>query len=207
MIPYKPYLVENPGLSARPSLLMERTAPWALHCVNYLDWCSLHTETIYMQYIVYICSIYIDKALTRVLFGKYSTKRLVSRPIFECYNCHIARAKGSALSGIENVRFGAIHSSETIRNSPNSLEKQRSRSYSHCFCAVPYIPPLLGLISWVYWITCQYRTLGCSITTQYRTLFRFDLPTQSSLYIYMQCVKSCRRDDLKTIYLKLMVIQ
>ena len=27
----------------------------------------------------------------------------VSRPIFECYICHIARAKGSALSGIENV--------------------------------------------------------------------------------------------------------
>ena len=37
---------------------------------------------------------------------------------------NIARVKGSALSGIENVQLGAIHSSETIRNSPNSLEKQ-----------------------------------------------------------------------------------
>jgi len=36
---------------------------------------------------------------------------------------NIARAKGSALSGIENVQLGAIHRSETIRNSPNSLEK------------------------------------------------------------------------------------
>ena len=60
---------------------------------------------------------------------------------------NIARAKGSALSGIQNVRLGAIYSSETIRNSPNSLEKQRSRSYWHCFRAVPYIPPLLGLIT------------------------------------------------------------
>ena len=60
---------------------------------------------------------------------------------------NIARAKGSALSGIENVQFGAIHSSETIRNSPNNLEKQRSHSYWDCFHAVPYIPPLLGLIS------------------------------------------------------------
>ena len=41
----------------------------------------------------------------------------VSRPIFECYICHIARAKGSALSVIENVQLEEIHRSETIRNS------------------------------------------------------------------------------------------
>jgi len=84
-----------------------------------------------------------DKYNTRLCLVLY----FVSRPIFECYICHIARAKGTALSGIENVRLGAIHSSETIRNSPNSLEKQQSHSYWHCFRAVPYIPPLLGLIS------------------------------------------------------------
>ena len=65
---------------------------------------------------------------------KYSTQlRLVlyfvSRPIFECYIGCIARAKGSGLSGIENVRLEEIHSNETIRNSPNSLEKQPSHSY------------------------------------------------------------------------------
>ena len=95
------------------------------------------------------------------------------------YKYNIAQAKGSALSGIENVWLGAIHGSETIRNSPNSLEKQQSHSYWHCFCAVSYIPPLLGLISWVYWITCQYRTL-----------FRFNLPMQSSLYAYIWWSKS-----------------
>ena len=99
---------------------------------------------------------------------KYSTRQswvlyFVSRPMFECYICHIAGAKGSALSGIENVRLEAIHRNETIRNSPNSLEKQRSHSYWHCFCAGQYIPSLLGLISWVYRITCQYRTLGCRV--------------------------------------------
>ena len=53
----------------------------------------------------------------------------VLRPIFECYICQKARVKGSVLSSIENVRLEAIHRSETIRNSPNTLEKQRSHSY------------------------------------------------------------------------------
>ena len=43
--------------------------------------------------------------------------------IFECYICRIAQARGSALSGIEDVQLEVIHSSETIRNSPNSPKK------------------------------------------------------------------------------------
>jgi len=67
--------------------------------------------------VIYIYIYILDKALPQVLYGKYSMKRLVLRQIQH-------EAKGSALSGIENVRLGAIHSSGTIRNSPNSLEKQ-----------------------------------------------------------------------------------
>jgi len=120
---------------------------------------------------IYVCIYILDKALPRVLYGQYSPRAIfVSPPTFECYIICIAWAKGSALSGIENIRLEEIHSSETISNSPNSLEKQPSHSYWHCFHAGRYIPSLLGLISWVYRITCQCRTLGCSITTQYRTL-------------------------------------
>ena len=88
--------------------------------VHFIVSLAAHLTTVSLD-IIYV----LDKALPRVLYGQYSTKRLVSRrysvsrPIFECYiNC-IAQAKGSALSGIENVRLKEIHSSETIRNSPN----------------------------------------------------------------------------------------
>jgi len=52
--------------------------------------------------------------------------------------------KGSALSGIENVRLEAIHRSKTIRNSPNSLEKQQ----------VTYIDivSVLGNIFLLFWV-------------------------------------------------------
>jgi len=56
-------------------------------------------------------------------------------------------SKDSALSGIENVQLEVIHSSKTIRNSPNSLKKQQSHSYGHYTRAVPLISPLLGLVS------------------------------------------------------------
>ena len=48
---------------------------------------------------------------------KYSTRRsralyFVSRPLFECYISRIARAKGSALSGIENCQL-EVHTRHT----------------------------------------------------------------------------------------------
>ena len=73
-------------------------------------------------------NIYVlDKALPRVLYGKYSTKEwardkhstrrsrvlyFVSRPLFECYISCIARAKDSALSGIENCQL-EVHTRHT----------------------------------------------------------------------------------------------
>ena len=60
----------------------------------------------------------------------------VSRPLFECYISRIARAKGSALSGIENCQL-KVHTRHT-----KQLETHGgvlSSENKHCACVSPVL--------------------------------------------------------------------